>query len=125
MLVAACSDDEPVDPVQAAQARVSAAQEAVNKAQTALDEATAKFCEESKDYILAVDRYGKALRRFIGHRGQGLPGRPRGQADRCSGRCHVERLGEGDRRGQGPPPTSTSPSPTSTSSWVSNVQACC
>ncbi|HKE52615.1 MAG TPA: peptidoglycan-binding domain-containing protein [Actinomycetes bacterium] len=61
MLVAACSDDEPVDPVQAAQARVSAAQEAVNEAQTAFDEASAKFCAESKDYILAVDRYGKAF----------------------------------------------------------------
>ena len=61
LLMAACSDDEPVDPVQAAQARVSAAEEAVNEAQTAFDEASAKFCEDSKDYILAVDRYGKAF----------------------------------------------------------------
>ena len=61
LLMAACSDDEPVDPVQAAQARVSGAEEAVNEAQTAFDEASAKFCEDSKDYILAVDRYGKAF----------------------------------------------------------------
>jgi murein L,D-transpeptidase YcbB/YkuD len=61
LLVAACSNDEPVDPVQAAQARVSAAQEAVNEAQTAFDDASAAFCEDSKDYILAVDRYGKAF----------------------------------------------------------------
>ena len=61
LLLAACGDDEPQDPVQVAQARVSAAEQDVSEAQSAFDEASAAFCADSKDYILAVDRYGKAF----------------------------------------------------------------
>ncbi len=61
LLVAACSGDDNEDPVKAAQERVSAAEEAVTEAQGAYDKASTAFCNDSKDYILAVDRYGKAF----------------------------------------------------------------
>jgi peptidoglycan hydrolase-like protein with peptidoglycan-binding domain len=61
LLLAACGGDDNEDPVQAAQERVSAAKEAVTEAQTAFDKASAAFCNESKDHVLAVDRYGKAF----------------------------------------------------------------
>ena len=47
--------------VTAAQTRVSKAEKGVADAQAALDKATAQFCGEAKDYIEAVDRYGKAF----------------------------------------------------------------
>jgi peptidoglycan hydrolase-like protein with peptidoglycan-binding domain len=58
-LVAACGEEE-VDPVAVAQRQVDEAQEAVTEAQTAFDDSSAQFCEDSRDYIAAVDRYGKA-----------------------------------------------------------------
>lgn len=59
VLVASCGDDGgDVDPVAAAEARVSAGQESVNEAQARLDDASAAFCEEASGYIAAIDRYG-------------------------------------------------------------------
>jgi murein L,D-transpeptidase YcbB/YkuD len=45
--------------VQAAQERVTAAEQGVDEAAAALEQAGATFCGEAKDYILAIDRYGK------------------------------------------------------------------
>ncbi|HEX2383203.1 MAG TPA: peptidoglycan-binding domain-containing protein [Acidimicrobiales bacterium] len=59
-LAAACSSDS-TNGVTAAQTRVSKAEKGVADAQAALDKATAQFCGEAKDYIEAVDRYGKAF----------------------------------------------------------------
>jgi peptidoglycan hydrolase-like protein with peptidoglycan-binding domain len=61
LLVAGCGGDDNEDPVKAAQERVSAAEEAVTEAQGTFDKASAEFCNDSKDYIIAVDRYGKAF----------------------------------------------------------------
>ena len=47
--------------VEAAQERVANAEEAVADAEAALEEAGAAFCAEAKDYITAIDRYGKAF----------------------------------------------------------------
>ena len=58
VLATACGEDSDVDPVTAAQRRVSSAEKAVKEAQTAYDEATATFCKDTKAYIGAIDRYG-------------------------------------------------------------------
>jgi peptidoglycan hydrolase-like protein with peptidoglycan-binding domain len=47
--------------VNAAHARVSNAEKAVSEAQAALHSASAKFCADAKDYITALDRYGKVF----------------------------------------------------------------
>jgi peptidoglycan hydrolase-like protein with peptidoglycan-binding domain len=47
--------------VSAAQAQVSNAEKAVSEAQAALQSASAKFCSDAKDYITALDRYGKVF----------------------------------------------------------------
>jgi murein L,D-transpeptidase YcbB/YkuD len=47
--------------VSAAQARVSTAQKGVADAQAGLDKAKTTFCSDAKDYINALDRYGKVL----------------------------------------------------------------
>jgi murein L,D-transpeptidase YcbB/YkuD len=47
--------------VEAAQARVTKAEAAVQEAEAALDRANGSFCSEAKDYIVAIDRYGKVF----------------------------------------------------------------
>jgi len=61
LLAAACSSDakKVANPVAEAQARVDAAQTGVKDAQTSLDKAHTSFCNETKDYVEAIDRYGK------------------------------------------------------------------
>ncbi len=60
-LVTACGGDGDgdVEPVEAAQARVTAAEASVADAQTALVEANAAFCSEATQYVEAIDRYGR------------------------------------------------------------------
>jgi peptidoglycan hydrolase-like protein with peptidoglycan-binding domain len=47
------------DAVAAAQARLDAATEALSTAKSEQEAARAQFCSDSKDYITALDRYGK------------------------------------------------------------------
>lgn len=58
VLGTACSSGADV---AAAQRRVRTAEEAVEEANAALEQAGAAFCEEARDYIIAIDRYGKAF----------------------------------------------------------------
>ena len=58
LLGAACSGSS-TGGVEAAQRRVDQAKRAVSDANGALEQAGATFCAESKDYILAIDRYGQ------------------------------------------------------------------
>ncbi len=55
----AVSAPTPADPVAAAQARVQTAQSNVTTANDALTAASQQFCSQGKDYVTAVDRYGK------------------------------------------------------------------
>jgi len=57
-LLAACSSSSK-DGQSAAQARVTAAEKEVQETQAAYTSAGQKFCNEAKDYIAAIDRYGK------------------------------------------------------------------
>ena len=59
LMVAACGGND--GGVEAAQARVTEAQQALTAAQTAYDEARVGFCEETKEYVTAIDRYGKVF----------------------------------------------------------------
>lgn len=59
MLVAACSSSSTNGGVSAAQARVTTAEQEVRETQAAYTSAGQKFCTEAKDYIAAIDRYGK------------------------------------------------------------------
>jgi len=64
LLLAACGgddDDEAVDPVAVAQRRVDDAQAELHDAQSALEDAHGQFCDDARDYIEAVDRYGSAF----------------------------------------------------------------
>ena len=59
---AACGDgDGEVDPVEAAQARVTAAEKSVSEADDTFAEASSAFCEDASDYIDSIDRYGKVF----------------------------------------------------------------
>ena len=58
VLAAACSGRSS-GGVEAAQERVTAAQQGVDDAEAALTQAQSDFCDQAKDYILAIDRYGK------------------------------------------------------------------
>jgi len=49
----------PSDPVAVAKQHVNQAKQAVKKAQADLDAAGSAFCAEAKDYVAAIDRYGK------------------------------------------------------------------
>ncbi len=60
ILGAACSGKSDTG-VQAAQQRVSEAEKAVEEAEAALTQANSAFCTETKDYITAIDRYGKVF----------------------------------------------------------------
>src|SRR3954447_7709141 len=55
-LAAACTSSEP-DPVESAQAAVTAAEQQVKDAQAALTSAETAFCDQARDYVLAIDRY--------------------------------------------------------------------
>ena len=66
LLAAACSSDSKTaettttqDPVAAAEARVATAQTSLTKAKDTLTAANQQFCGETKDYVVALDRYGK------------------------------------------------------------------
>jgi peptidoglycan hydrolase-like protein with peptidoglycan-binding domain len=70
VLIAACSSDNAStpsapsttqDPVAAAEARVSTAQSSVKTTNDALAAASQQFCNDAKDYVTAVDRYGKVF----------------------------------------------------------------
>src|SRR5262245_53583942 len=63
VLVGACGGDGDgeVDAVEAAQARVNAAQKDVDESQQAFEDASEEFCADSKQYITAIDRYGKVF----------------------------------------------------------------
>ncbi|MFH8252652.1 peptidoglycan-binding protein [Microbacterium sp. B2969] len=50
-----------VSSVDVAQAKVTAKEKAVAEAEDALTAASSKFCDASKDYIVALDRYGDVL----------------------------------------------------------------
>ena len=56
--LAGCSDASPVDK---AQAQVTAKEKAVKEAETAQKAASDTFCQSSKTYITALDRYGDVL----------------------------------------------------------------
>lgn len=58
LVASACSSE---GDVAAAEARVARAEEASAEATDALEGAGVTFCEESKDYIAAIDRYGKVF----------------------------------------------------------------
>jgi peptidoglycan hydrolase-like protein with peptidoglycan-binding domain len=62
VLLAACGDDDvDADPVAAAERRVASAQDGVAEAQEAFESASATFCDDSRDYIIAIDRYGQVF----------------------------------------------------------------
>jgi peptidoglycan hydrolase-like protein with peptidoglycan-binding domain len=58
-LFAAACGGEPATGVEAAKARVDTAEQGVDDAKAVLKQARKDFCNETKDYILAIDRYGK------------------------------------------------------------------
>jgi len=61
VVLMACGDESEPTGIEAAQARVEDAENAIAEAQAALDDATTTFCNDSEDYIAAVDRYGNAF----------------------------------------------------------------
>jgi murein L,D-transpeptidase YcbB/YkuD len=56
-LIGGCSGS--ASGVEAAQKRVTEAQQAVDDAEAQLEKAGAEFCDATRDYIMAIDRYGK------------------------------------------------------------------
>ena len=60
LVLVGCGDDGDND-VQRAQARVEAAQDDLADAQEAAEEAATEFCDQARDYITALDRYGDVL----------------------------------------------------------------
>jgi hypothetical protein len=65
LLIAGCGGDNgdsgggtttELDPVAAAQRRVSAAEDELTEAQAAFDDASTAFCEDSQSYVESVDR---------------------------------------------------------------------
>ena len=65
LLLAACGgdddDDDAADPVAEAQRRVEDARAELDDAQNTLDAAHGAFCDDSRSYIDAVDRYGQVF----------------------------------------------------------------
>ena len=59
--MAACGDDDAEDPVAVGGSACGRGPSQVSEAQTAFDEAGAAFCEDSEDYIRAIDRYAKVF----------------------------------------------------------------
>lgn len=56
----ACGGDEDAD-LKVAEARVAAKEKAVSSARSEADAAAAAFCDASRSYIVALDRYGDVL----------------------------------------------------------------
>ena len=64
LVLVACGDDGNSDgdnEVQRAQARVEAAQDDLAGAREAAEVASSEFCDQTRDYIVALDRYGDVL----------------------------------------------------------------
>lgn len=63
LVLAACGDDEGngTDEVQRAQAHVKTAQDDLTDAREAAGQAASEFCDQAKDYITALERYGDVL----------------------------------------------------------------
>ena len=62
LVLVACGDNGDSDTeLQLAQARVESAQDDLEDAQDAAEVATSEFCAQTRDYILALDRYGDVL----------------------------------------------------------------
>jgi peptidoglycan hydrolase-like protein with peptidoglycan-binding domain len=59
VMLSACSSSDGA--VKAAELKVSKNEKAVTEAQAAFDSKSKAFCQDSKDYILALDRYGNLL----------------------------------------------------------------
>lgn len=64
LALAACGDtdgdgDADLDPVAAAEQRVTRAEDDLSEAQTSFDEASEQLCGDATDYVEAVDRYGR------------------------------------------------------------------
>lgn len=63
VLAAGCGGGEAdVDPVTAAQRQVTEAESELKDARADLDDADTAFCDDSKDYVEGLDRYGRAFR---------------------------------------------------------------
>ncbi len=60
LVLVGCGDDGDTD-VERAQARVEAAQADLLDAEEAAEAAATAFCDQTKDYIVALDRYGDLL----------------------------------------------------------------
>ena len=60
-VLVACGGDGGSDEVERAQARLEAAQDDLVDAQEAADVAASAFCDQTRDYIAALDRYGDVL----------------------------------------------------------------
>lgn len=54
-----CGDEET--ELKIAQARVASAERDVARAQATFDSASQQFCDSTKDYVVAIDRYGDVL----------------------------------------------------------------
>jgi peptidoglycan hydrolase-like protein with peptidoglycan-binding domain len=61
VVLVACSSDGGKNAVQVAQARVTVKEKALSAARADATAATAAFCEASKAYVTALDRYGDVL----------------------------------------------------------------
>ena len=61
VVLGACGGDSDDSAVERAEARVSAEEKDVSEAQAAAADAAEEFCEASKPYIVALDRYGDVL----------------------------------------------------------------
>ena len=64
LVLVACGDDGDSDgdnEVQRAQARVEAAQDDLAGAREAAEVASSEFCDQTRDYVVALDRYGDVL----------------------------------------------------------------
>ena len=62
LVLVGCGDDpDGNDDVQRAQARVEAARDDLVDAREAAEAAAASFCDDTRDYITALDRYGDVL----------------------------------------------------------------
>jgi peptidoglycan hydrolase-like protein with peptidoglycan-binding domain len=59
LVFSACGSSGRANNVSTAQKRVDAKTTAVADAQTALDQANEAFCQDTRSYITAIDRYGK------------------------------------------------------------------
>jgi len=61
LAVVGCGSSDPQKQVKRAEARVAQKQRALADAQDAFARASADFCDSSRDYLVALDRYGDVL----------------------------------------------------------------